>query len=54
MAGPNVNHRFYDEFSTEINETTNHSLINVGTCSLHVVHGSFKTGATAADWGIKK
>ena len=39
MDGPNVNLKFYDEFTTKLNETVNHSSVNIGTCSLHVAHG---------------
>ena len=30
-----------------------HSLIDIGSCSLHVVHSSFKTGAEKAGWNLK-
>ena len=29
-------------------------LINIGSCGLHVIHGSFKTGAEKTDWNLKK
>ena len=54
MDGPNVNLTFYDEFTTKLNEIVNHSLVNIGTCSWHVVHGSFKNGETSTQWGLKK
>jgi hypothetical protein len=28
------------------------SLLNIGSCSLHIVHGAFKTGAQATGWNI--
>ena len=28
------------------------SLLNLGSCGLHVVHGSFKTGASATGWEL--
>ena len=52
MDVPNVNLKFYDEFTTKLNEIVNHSLVNIGTCSLHVVHGSFKNGETSTQWGL--
>jgi hypothetical protein len=27
-------------------------LINIGSCGLHVIHNSFKTGAAASGWDI--
>ena len=30
-----------------------HSLIGIGSCSLHIVHGSFKTAAEKTDWNLK-
>ena len=37
--GPNVNLAF---------------LIDLGTCGLHVVHGSMKAGAKASEWELQK
>ena len=30
-----------------------HSLIDIGSCSLHIVHGSFKLGAEKTGWNLK-
>ena len=30
------------------------SLINVGSCGLHVIHNSFKSGAKASKWNIEE
>ena len=30
-----------------------HSLIDIGSCSLHIVHGSFKRGAEKTGWNLK-
>ena len=54
MDGPNVNLKFYKEFLTSKQNETVHSLIDIGSCSLHVVHGSLKTGEEASDWKLKK
>jgi hypothetical protein len=45
MDGPNVNLKFYNEFSAKFKEENCHSSIDIGTCSLHTVHNSFRTGA---------
>ena len=30
-----------------------HSLIDIGSCSLHIVYGSFQTGAEKTGWNLK-
>lgn len=54
MDGPNVNLKFYQEFSALHKENSFHGLINIGSCSLHKVHGCFRTGVEATGWDIKK
>ena len=52
MDGPNINWAFYDllqqDISTEANSRP--SLLNLGSCGLHVMHNAFKSGATASGW----
>ena len=31
-----------------------HCVIDIGTCSLHTVHNTFRTGVEATDWNVKK
>ena len=45
MDGPSVNLKFYNELVQDRQENMVHSLIDIGSCSLNIVHGSFKTGA---------
>ena len=54
MDGPNTNLKFFNEYSNKFAETALHFLINVGTCNLHIVHGSLQTGESASGWGLKK
>ena len=54
MDGPNVSFTFYDKFGASLTETVNHFLIKIGTCSLLVVHDSFKNGEALTQWGLKK
>ena len=54
MDGPNVNLKFFDDFSRSFAENNLHSLVNIGVCSLHVVHGSLKSGEEITQWGLKK
>ena len=43
MDGLNLNLKFFKEFSAIFNSNCLRSLIDMGTCNLHVVHGSLKT-----------
>ena len=49
MDGPNVSMKFFRSF-----RSTTNSLINIGSCGLHIVHGSFSRGETKSGWGLKK
>ena len=54
MDGPNVNLKFYQEFCRKHKDEKYHSLIDIGSCSLHIIHGSLKTRAEKSNWGINK
>ena len=54
MDGPSVNWAFFDLLSKQRNQDGLPELINIGSCSLHIVHGAFQYGALASDWGLKK
>ena len=44
MDGPNVNWKFYRNLFQERKGGELSDLLNIGSCSLHVVYGSFKKG----------
>ena len=44
MDGPKANLTFFNEYLNKFAETTLYSLINIGTCNLHIIHGSLQTG----------
>lgn len=54
--GPNVNLKFLKDFQSYIkldgSNSDNHCLIDVGICSLHIVHGSYKTAHNACGWNL--
>lgn len=52
MDGPNVNWAFYDLLQQDISSETgmSASLLNLGSCGLHVMHNAFKSGVTASTW----
>ena len=54
MDGPKVNLNFYvDLIADRWNEQpAAPSLLNLGCCGPHVIHGAFKTGVNAPGWKI--
>ena len=54
MDGPNVNWKMYENFATAFSNECNRSLLNIGSCGLHIVNGAFKDGAIAAGWKVDK
>ena len=53
MDGANVNMKFFEEFSQQHKERSFHSLINIGSCGLHIVYGSFSRGETKSGRSLK-
>lgn len=54
MDGPNVNHKFHRLYDDTATREYHHSLLNIGSCGLHVIHGAFKDGAEASEWPAQK
>ena len=54
MDGPRVNHKFYKELVKSRKLENFHSMIDIGSCNLHIVSGSFKTGAEKSSWNISE
>lgn len=52
MDGPNVNWKFHRLFQEKLTTTCDNTLISIGSCGLHIVHGAFKDGANASEWKI--
>lgn len=56
MDGPNVNHCFLrklmGKFENDATNSNEKKLVDLGTCGLHVVHGSFKHGLQTVKWDI--
>ena len=52
MDGPNVNWKLYDSIVQEWSENDDYpDLFDIGLCSLHVVHGAFRTGVQKTKLG---
>ena len=54
MDGPKVNTKFYGKVVTDREQSMFHKLIDFGSCNLHIVHGSLKTGAKRVVGNWKK
>lgn len=52
MDGPNVNLKLHRLINEHMLNDYAKQLINIGTCSLHIVHNAFKQGFESLDWGI--
>ena len=52
MDGPKVNWKFYQDLAENIKSEHEVQLLNIGSCGLHKVHGSFKTAFQQSGWQI--
>jgi hypothetical protein len=52
MDGPNVNWKFYELVQSRLQKKINKSMLNIGSCGLHILHGAFKHGVEASGWNI--
>ena len=52
--GPNVNLAFLKLLNEKRKDEELCKLIDIGTCGLHVLHGSFKHGEEKSEWKLKK
>ena len=53
MDGPNTNLKLLREIK-EDREKKFSSVIDIGSCSLHLIHGAFKTGSESTPWDLHK
>ena len=54
MDGPNTNWCVLKLLQEDRCEKDYPNIIDIGSCSLHVVHGAFKSGIEATNWDLKK
>ena len=52
IDGPNVNWNFYRDLFQERRGEELPDLLNIVSCGLHVVHGSFQRGAKQSGWNL--
>ncbi|CAL9702284.1 unnamed protein product [Knipowitschia caucasica] len=53
MDGPYVNWKAYDMIQKEMQKQVDKSLLNIGSCGLHVLHNAFRAGSSAAGWDVE-
>ena len=49
MDGPNVNWKFLEIYNIELEEIHLKRLLKLGSCRVHVLHGSLQTSHSAAN-----
>ena len=54
MDGPNINWKFYSMLTDELKKEHNSHMLNIGSCSLPIVHGALKDGAVASGWQLDR
>ena len=54
MDGPNVNLAVLKLHSTFRDSMEYNKIIDIGSCTLHVVHGAFKSAFKATTWDVHK
>lgn len=56
MDGPNVNHKFLEMLMQDRRkkDPDQPQLLQLGSCSLHIVHGAFSTGMQKTGWNLEK
>ena len=53
MDGPNVNRRAFDLLNDQLEGEVGHRLLNAGSCGLHTLHNSFRSGFGAVKWELE-
>lgn len=52
--GPNVNLKFLRDFEDHMKNFSSQQILDIGTCSLHIIHGCYKTACTKSGWGVNE
>ncbi|KAJ4946065.1 hypothetical protein JOQ06_023740 [Pogonophryne albipinna] len=53
MDGPHVNWKVFELLQKEMQKQADKSLLNIGSCGLHVLHNAFRDGCKATGWDIE-
>ena len=54
LDGPSTNWKFLDDLNKHRKDNEMPQLISIRSCSLHVIHGAFKTAIESTIWNIKE
>ena len=54
MDGPSTNWSVLKLLHEDLCEKDDPNIIDIGSCSIHVVHGAFKSSIEATNWDSKK
>ena len=54
MNSPHINWKIFDMLQKKVIRDLNKSLLNIGSCGLHVMHDAFRDGCKASGWDIEK
>lgn len=53
MDGPHVNWKAFALLQKEMQKQVDKSLLNIGSCGLHIMHNAFREGCKATGWDIE-
>ncbi|KAJ8273428.1 hypothetical protein GJAV_G00101510 [Gymnothorax javanicus] len=53
MDGPHVNWKAFGLTQKEVQKQVDKSLLNIGSCGLHIMHNTFRDGCKATGWDIE-
>ena len=53
MDGPSANWKLFELIQKDWERKEQKKLLDIGSCSFHMIHGAFKSEAEKNDWNIK-
>ena len=53
MDGSSTNWKLFELIQKDWEEKEQKTFLDIGSCSLHIIHGAFKSGAEKNGWDIK-
>ncbi len=53
MDGPNVNWKVFEILQNQVQNDAGKSLINIGSCGLHILHNAFRNGCKSTGWEVE-
>lgn len=53
MDGPNVNWKVFEILQKSVQKDVGKSLVNIGSCGLHILHNAFRDGCKSTGWEVE-